>query len=596
MAEDPIAEIKNKIGIVDLVQSYLPLTKSGKNYKALCPFHNEKTPSFMVSPELGIFKCFGCGKGGDIFAFLQEMEGVGFGEALQTLAQRSGVKLHRSTYQSSPDEARRERLLEVNHLAGEYFHFLLTSHPVGKKALAYLTQKRGLSLETIKTFNLGYAPESWDSLGKFLIQKGYGVEEAAGAGLVLAKEKGRGFYDRFRGRVMFPLYSPSGRLTAFSGRILTEAKDQPKYLNSPESPVFSKSRFLYGLHLAKTEIKKSGYALLVEGQLDLITPFQAGLKNVVATGGTALTMEQLRLLKRYTENLHLGFDADLAGNAALQRGITLAERLGLNLKVVLLPAGAKDPDDAVRQNQDLFLRVVEEAVSIYDYYFRYAKERYPGESGLDKKHRAQLIIPVVAQISNEVQKAYYVGRLAGELGVEESVVWKELKKSSSLPAKHEGSEVTSSPVTPRRPLVEEYLLCLLLKSSLALAQPILYKLGQKDFPDPLLNEIFVALKDYLLGRKRSFDMRVFLKKLTDEARARVEELYLFDLGDLDPESPLWEQEVGQAFAKVKEGSVRRELREITRKIRQAEQLGREEETSRWQAEFAQLSQKLVEKT
>lgn len=592
MAEDPIAEIKAKIGIVDLVQSYLPLTKGGKNYKALCPFHNEKTPSFMVSPELGIFKCFGCGKGGDIFAFTQEVEGVSFREALHSLAERAGVKLHAADFAPSPEESRRERLFAANHLAGEFFHFILTKHRVGSQALDYL-HRRGLSEDTIKIFNLGYAPESWDSLGRYLLKKGYGVEEMAAAGLVVPKVGGRGFYDRFRGRVTFPLCSASGRIIGFSGRILTEAKDQPKYLNSPESPIFSKSRFLYGLHLTKTEIKRAGFALLVEGQMDLITPYQAGLKNVVATGGTALTGEQLHLLRRYTTNLHLGFDADLAGNAAIQRGITLAENLGLNLKVVLTPSGAKDPDDAVRQDAAAYMQAVQEAVSIYDYYFTFARQKFGGATGLEKKQTTEFLVPVISQIRNEVQKAHYVGRLAGELGVGESAIWKELDKVRG--GKTVEMEVTADSSPTPRVTVGEYLLTLLLQAPLEVTQSSLHKLGQADFPDPVLGEIFATLKDYASGRKKPLEMAVFARKLSDLARQKAESLYLLEPAGVEKESFPWLVEVAKTLEKLKEETVRRKMADLARQIRETERQGNREGLTKLQAEFSELGKRLVEK-
>ncbi|MDP2874421.1 MAG: DNA primase [bacterium] len=595
MAEDPIAEIKAKISIVDLVQSYLPLTKGGKNYRALCPFHNEKTPSFMVSPELGIFKCFGCGKGGDIFAFTQEVEGVSFREALHSLAERAGVKLHAADFTPSPEESRRERLFAANHLAGEFFHFILTKHHIGSRALDYL-HRRNLTDETVQTFNLGYAPESWDSLGRYLLKKGYGVEEMAAAGLVVPKGGGRGFYDRFRGRVMFPLFSASGRLIGFSGRILTEAKDQPKYLNSPESPIFSKSRFLFGLHLTKTEIKRAGFALLVEGQMDLITPYQAGLKNVVATAGTALTGEQLHLLRRYTTNLHLGFDADLAGNAAIQRGITLAENLGLNLKVVLTPAGAKDPDDAVRQDAATYMKAVQEAVSIYDYYFTFARQKFgpsAGGGGLEKKQTTEFLVPVIAQIHNEVQKAHYVGRLAGELGVGESAIWKELDKVRGGKTAETGVAADSSPKD--RVTVGEYLLALLLKAPLEVIQPSLHKLGQLDFPDPKLGEIFATLKDYASGRKKPLEMAVFVCKLSDEARQKAESLYLLEPAGAEEESFPWSVEATKTLEKLKEETVRRKMVDLASQVKEAEPQGNREVLAKLQSEFSELGKRLVEK-
>ena len=316
---DQIEEIKRKLDIVDVVSSYVPLTKSGKNYKALCPFHSEKTPSFMVSPTLQIFKCFGCSEGGDALSFYSAIEGVSFGEALKEMAKRAGVKLVRR--KQSPEERQKEKLYEINRLASDFFHHLLTKHDVGKPALEFL-KKRGLSKDSIEEFNLGYAPRSWDSLGRFIVKKGYTVTDLLQSGLASRKDQGRGYYDFFRGRAMFPLRSSTGRVIGFSGRALGD--EQPKYINTTETPVFEKRRLLYNFDLAKREIKKKKTAILVEGELDAIALNEKGLKNVVATKGTALSSEQITTLSRFANNLLLCFDRDAAGLEATKKGIFIA--------------------------------------------------------------------------------------------------------------------------------------------------------------------------------------------------------------------------------------------------------------------------------
>ena len=322
---DEIELIKEKINVVDLISEYLPLKKAGVNFKGSCPFHQEKTPSFMVSPERGIFHCFGCGVGGDIFKFLMEKEGIEFKEALEILAQKAGVTLKRS---SAPDKAKdlNDRLYEANTKAMQFFNYLLTTHPLGKKALDYL-HSRGIKDETIKEFQIGYALNSWETLTKFLKKRGFKTEELILSGLGVSSK--RGCYDRFRGRVMFPLIDVRNRVIGFSGRVL--GKEEPKYINTPQTPIFDKKRFLLGLNLTKGIIKEKDEAIIVEGEMDMIMSYQEGIKNIVASKGTALTEDQVITLKKYTENISLCFDTDLAGDAASRRGIEIADKAGCYL-------------------------------------------------------------------------------------------------------------------------------------------------------------------------------------------------------------------------------------------------------------------------
>src|SRR3972149_11561441 len=327
--------------IVDLVGGYVDLKKSGKNYKAVCPFHSEKTPSFMVSPQLQIFKCFGCGEGGDVIAFYGKMEGVSFGEALKEMAKRAGVKL--LSRKESPQEQQKEKLLELNRLAADYFHFLLTDHKIGSAAMDFLKQ-RGLKKETIEDFGLGYAPSSWDSLGRYLLKKGYSLTELFQAGLAVRKEGGRGYFDFFRGRGMYPLRSSLGKVAGFAGRTLGD--DQPKYINTVETSVFEKGRYLFNLDLGKTEIKKKREAILVEGEMDAILLFQEGVRNVIATKGTALSTSQIVTMSKFAKRLIICFDRDAAGLEATKKGLFLAQSGALEVEAQAR-VGNDDPGDAV---------------------------------------------------------------------------------------------------------------------------------------------------------------------------------------------------------------------------------------------------------
>ena len=311
--ENQIDEIKNKIDIVSLVNEYVPLKKAGRNYKALCPFHGEKTPSFMVSPDRQIFKCFGCGEGGDSFAFIKKSEGIEFGEAVKRLADRAGIKL--KEFHTSGLEKKREVIFAANQLVTDLYNYLLTRHNAGKSALDYL-HLRKISDPSIKKFQLGFAPEKGETAVNFLLKKGFSRDDLSLAGISLPVERGR-IIDRFRGRVIFPIKDTQGRTLAFSARVL--GSREPKYLNSPDTLVFNKSNSLYGIDLAKQEISRQKIAVLVEGNLDVISSHQVGVTNVVAPLGTALTDKQIETLRRFSESLLIGFDTDLAGSAAAKR-------------------------------------------------------------------------------------------------------------------------------------------------------------------------------------------------------------------------------------------------------------------------------------
>ncbi len=366
--QDIIEEVRRRNDIVEVIAEYLPLKGSGGNYKALCPFHSEKTPSFTVTRQKQIFHCFGCGVGGNIFHFIMKYEHMSFPEAVTYLAKRAGVTLPKSRFSatSSPLETHKEQLYGMNELAAKYFHQLLLNSPQGEKARSYL-QTRGIDQHSIERFHLGYAPEGWDGLVRYGTERGLQPQMLAEVGLVKAREDGRGFYDRFRDRLMFPICNVIGRVVALGGRLLENLPEAPKYLNSPETAIYKKGTLLYGLHLAKQSIRAEGRVLIVEGYLDLISLFQSGIEHVVATLGTALTRSHVQLLKAYAKEAILVFDGDAAGRSAALRGkeyflqghvryflpsahvssLQGALEGDLHAKVVLLPQG-HDPDTFVQ--------------------------------------------------------------------------------------------------------------------------------------------------------------------------------------------------------------------------------------------------------
>lgn len=424
----PVEQIKERLSIADVVGAYLKLEKAGSSLKAKCPFHNEKTPSFFVSPARGTYYCFGCGAHGDVFSFVQAFEGLDFPGALRVLASRAGVPLKR---EDPKVRSERERLYAVLDAAASFFAHSLERAPA---AGAYL-KKRGVESETAARWRLGYAPNEWHALSDALSGQGFGERELARAGLVKAGE--RGAYDTFRGRVVFPIFDSSGRVIAFSGRILEEEKNAPKYLNSPETEVFSKSRILHGLDKAKMDIRKRDYAILVEGQMDLILSHQAGFTNTVAASGTALSgalaaaggATNLGLLTRLSKNLILAFDSDEAGREASFRSAKIALGLGMEVKVAAMPEGA-DPADVVSRSKEEWKRIIRDSKPVVDFYLDEAlgKRLPPRLLGKEVEKR---LLPLLALVPSAIDAAVYLARISKATGIPEGALSQELSKRSA---------------------------------------------------------------------------------------------------------------------------------------------------------------------
>lgn len=444
--------IKDRLDVVEIIREYVPLKKAGTNWKANCPFHHEKSPSFMVHPEKQIWHCFGCGKGGDAFSFIQEIEGMDFVEALRFLATRAGVPV--STFQSEVQQSQKNRLVEINAKAAYFFHHFLLELPAAEPARNYLT-KRGLATKVIEDWQVGSASEQWDLLTKYLLKKGFGIEDLVAAGVTIAREgtstaTGMGYYDRFRGRIMFPLCDAHGTVVGFTGRVLVETETSGgKYVNTPETPLFNKSRILYGLHKAKQEIKTKDLAVIVEGQMDVIACHAHGMTNVVAASGTALTAEQVKLIKRYTNNVAMAFDADAAGENAGKRGATVALEAGLNVKIIQLPPGAgKDADECLRQNTPVWFKAVAEAKPLLDWYF----SKTLGPSNLadpkQKQRVAEILLEQIMLIPYAVERDEWIKKLAAELAVEVGALREIAAKLKLNKTKPVAAKVSSQPLEP----------------------------------------------------------------------------------------------------------------------------------------------------
>jgi len=410
----PSEEIKSRLDIADVISSYIKLQRSGSSLKAVCPFHNENTPSFFVSPEKQIFNCFGCGEGGDMFKFVMKMEGVEFVDALRILAKRAGVELKREDPKTSSEKS---VLQDICVNSARFFYKILHDEP-GKKALSYL-KERGLSDEIIDEFKIGYISDSWDGLYNFLSMKGFKPDMIEKAGLILKSTKSNKlkYFDRFRGRIMFPISDANGYISGFTGRYLEKKEKEGKYINSPETPIFNKSRILYNLDKAKVDIKKEGFVLLVEGQMDVIMSWQDGIKNVVASSGTALTPEQAKLLKRYTNNIKVAFDMDVAGDMATKKGIDILQEAGFNVSVARVPDG-KDPADFVLSHPGKLKEILEGSIPVMDFYFESALSKYDPKKLEDKKKIAEDILPHIKSLSNKIDEYYWLEKLAEILGLE----------------------------------------------------------------------------------------------------------------------------------------------------------------------------------
>jgi len=561
----PIDEIKSRLDVVEVIGSYIKLHKTGANFRTLCPFHSEKKPSFFVSPARQIWHCFGCGRGGDIFGFVKEIEGVEFGDALRILAQRAGVELKKYTPEYAKLKSERQRLYEICELATRFFEKQLEESSTGKEAKKYLLS-RGISEESIKKWRLGYSPDTWQGLSDFLTSRGYKKEEVEKAGLGISSEVGS-FYDRFRGRIIFPIFDLNSQVIGFGGRVFKE-KDKTevaKYVNTPNTLLYDKSRVLYGLDKSKLEIRKKDSCILVEGYTDVIMAHQTGTQNIVATSGTALTPYQLKILKRYSENLILGFDMDVAGDWATKRGIDLAQLWGFNIKVVLLPE-EKDPADIISKSPRTWEKLISEAKSILEFYFESSFSRIDKAMPEGKKEISKILLPVIKRIPNKIEQSFWIQKLSKELGVREESVIEELKKVKLNEEIYglEPEEVISQPPKSRKELLEERIIILILKS------PQNLDLIKKDFLayfSPGIQEILIKLE------KRESPKGEFFNYLS--LKSEIEEM---EEKDIEPE-------IQYCLKEIQKLGVKNKLDLLTQEIKKAEEEKNSKEIEKLTQEF-----------
>ncbi|MGA1874872.1 MAG: DNA primase [bacterium] len=492
--KDTVQRIIQDADVIEIISEFVSLAKAGKEYKGLCPFHAEKTPSFTVNPEKKVFHCFGCGAGGDVLSFLMKYENCSFSEALEFLAKRQGLTLPEGNNDALSGRRCREReiIIRINELAARYYHSLLLAPGIGERAGKYL-DSRDISREMREEFCLGYSKESWNDLLLFLKQNKISLQQAARSGLLSSRREGGGagdFYDRFRGRIIFPICDEYGHMIALGARRIDESSPGPKYLNSPETPAYSKGKCLYGLFQAKHAIRNCGYALVVEGYLDFLSLYQGGMKNTVATLGTALTQDHVKLLSRYTRKVIFIYDADLAGISAMSRGIGIFQGQNVEVKILSLPSGF-DPDSFIRQyGPDELTRQVERSVPATRFLIDQSLRKNDISTIEGKAQTVKEIMSILRKISDPFVQMEYIKMAADLLAIQEETLLDEFRRSvRKRSSKGQGLQIISRIQPKAEEIAERVLLGLICRGDIDLKELISASLGPEDFQSARLGEI-----------------------------------------------------------------------------------------------------------
>jgi DNA primase len=606
-----VDEVKDRVDIVEFVSQYVPLQKAGRNFKGLCPFHADTTPSFVVFPEGQSWHCFGaCATGGDVFTFLMKKENLDFAEALRILAQRAGVPLAPRTEEQKQRDERQSLLRKANVAAAQYFHHLLLHATQAEEAREYL-RGRQTTEETWKTFQLGYSLPEWDALRTHLMERGYPEEDIFAAGLTVEREGG-GYYDRFRGRLVFPIHDAKGSVVGFGARALDDAV--PKYVNTPQTPLFDKSSILYGIHLARDVIRERGTAIIVEGYMDVLMAHQHGFENVVASMGTALTETQVRTLRRLTKSFVLAMDADAAGQQANLRGLEVVKQhygvehrqspeiketyshiwlkryVDANIKVITMPDGM-DPDDVIRADPAHWARLTEKALPLMDYYFQSAATGRDLDSASEKSELVHELLPLIGEIGDGIERAFYLQKLARLVRIDERVLAAEMARSKSRgDAGRVAGEKPSSVIVDAASSLEKYCLGLLLRTPELV--PEVQDLAADDFRAAESRSIFLALMNSL-EQQKAFDL--------EEFRAALDPVlceFLDGLLSSDAQTPLLPREqlageLRRSVSRLRERRDRMELLELESLLRDAPETG--EEGVGWREQVDDLRRRIGER-
>ena len=584
--EELLDRIRGSQDIVEVISRHLSLKKAGQNYVGICPFHSEKTPSFIVSPVKQLFHCFGCGTGGNVITFLMKFENLPFIDTVKRLAGDAGIRIADNWAASKDKDKSKNGLVEANKLAAEYYNNILIKSKEGEIARTYLSD-RGISPEMLERFNIGYSLNSWDKAYEYLGKKGIAKEVLAEAGIIVPKGKGEGYYDRFRGRIMLPIYDRYKMLVGFGGRVMDDTT--PKYLNSPETPLFSKRQLLYGLDLAQNYIRESGYAIIVEGYMDVIVAHQAGIQNVVGTLGTALTENHLRSLSRLTSEVILTFDSDTAGINAARRSVDLFLNSEINAKVLLLPAG-EDPDSYIRKlGKTSFAELLKSAKGIVEFEIDRIIEKWSNmnqSESIDARVQvAGECLTLIRKINNRIEQDYYIKKIAREIRSSEEVLRSELlrrsKLAGKLPVTARGDKTKESGGFKNKPGVEEEILFLVIKD-LNLRKIAGGKLTEEDFYDSRLRDAW----RYLLNSDKELHDIINDVTCEDAVKDIISRLGVYDLHFDSPEQTLID-----CARVLQRNRLERELKRLEKEISTAESSGMHDKTRGLQVEMQRLHQR-----
>ncbi|MBI4262350.1 DNA primase [Candidatus Uhrbacteria bacterium] len=610
---DTVQEIKSRLGILDVIRDDMQLKPAGSSWKGLCPFHHEKTPSFFVSPDRQVWHCFGCGEGGDLFAFVMKRQGLEFREALEMLATRAGVTIeHYDPRRMSQKSA----LFEILQVAQELYTKMLLS-PEGVGAREYLGS-RGITTEVIDRWGIGYAPDAWDRMSLELIRRKYRAEDIRTSGLVVPRKAEQKrhldslpFYDRFRNRILFPIRDLQGRTVGFGGRVMPVTSpspsptrrgesehDEPKYINTPETPIYEKSKILFALDRARHDIRTKDFAIIVEGYMDALTAHEAGYTNVVATSGTAMTAEHVQIVKRFTENVALSFDEDAAGRAAVERGIDAALAAGMNVSVLSIPNG-KDPDECIRHDPALWEAAVRNRQPFLDYIVDRTIAACDLTTVEGKKKAAKTILTAIAKLTNPIEATHYLQKLGNLVQVHEDILRSALTKSAGAKATTppQASPHIAPEIRSRIIRAAERILGFLLKDRRTLTR-VISRLTPAMFSDPRGVALYKALVSFYTQEATRdtpdfFSFDAFIAAYP-EGKTYGNELLL----RIEQEFPtmtdaLVETEVRGNLVVLERAWIQSQLASITRTLALREQAAADDQESiRLMQEFTRLSEML----
>ena len=571
IANEIVAQVLERCDIAELIAGYIPLKRAGRNFKALCPFHNEKSSSFVVSPDKQIFHCFGCGAGGNAIGFVMQQERLEFPEAVRFLADKVGVVIPESSPATNQTAALKQEVFKVNESAVEYFqqNLLTKNDSEVKNAREYL-KDRGIRLEDVKQFKLGFALDEWDGLNSFLRSKGVDLKLIERSGLVIPRESKEGYYDRFRDRIVFPIFDVKSQCVGFGARTMKDEKGA-KYINSPDTPVYTKGQHLFGLQLTRHAITKKDFVIVVEGYMDMIIPFQYGVDNIVASLGTALTTEQIRLLRRYTSNIVMLFDADAAGQAAIVRSLDLLIEQDMNVRVASLAAD-EDPDSYIRKSGlDEFNKRIQEAQSLFDFKLQWLSAQFDPKNIEQRAEICKQMLATIYKMNNEVVRFGYLKQLGGRLGLPEQVLFNEGKKlETSLKAQERPAARQAVQPATAKPLnaVERQIVSLLISDAnlIAVAKA---SVTPSEFEDDRARMILEKLFEFD-GDKDNFSVSSFLNSFDDPEVQRIISNISAqeDFPGQDPRKILVD-----CILRVKKDRIKEKRQSISELIRQAEVSG-----------------------